>query len=324
MYITRHHAERNGFTLLELLVVLGIIAILLAAIMPMMGRIRDGSLTAKCKNNMKNIVQGAISYAQGRSENDGHFPSAGFYRSIDLKKSNRRPFYYPQKSWISNKGDVSQLNRSMTSPFIGSPAHFTDPDNLERITCITNGAIWQSSGRSFEVYRCPIHETNYEKKNKEKPGWSYVMNQEFGFNRDEKGTIGFFGGRFGQNITVATDSAGERTKSASRSPDKVLMFAEVQGADITDKKHGITLKALVSGSGTETDAILQYANEEIGFNHPVGKGKYGGNVAFADGHVDTIIMPTSMSRKDLTRYLCQGFDVPHDGRSYTPNADDEK
>lgn len=91
---------------------------------------------------------------------------------------------------------------------------------------------------------------------------------------------------------------------------------------MNDSKHGITLKP-VSG-GTETDAVLEYTKEDMGFNHSLGKHQWGGNVAFADTHVETIIMPTKMSRRDLTRYLCQGFDVPHDGRAYTPNADDEK
>ena len=68
---------------------------------------------------------------------------------------------------------------------------------------------------------------------------------------------------------------------------------------------------------------MEYTKEEMGFNHKLGKFKLGGNVAFADGHAETIVMPTSMSRKDLTRYLCQGYDVPHDGRAYTPSNDDK-
>ena len=101
------------------------------------------------------------------------------------------------------------------------------------------------------------------------------------------------------------------------------MFAEVQGLNIDDKKHGITLRALVDGMGSDTDAVLEYTKEDIGFNHALGKHKFGGNVAFADGHVETVVMPTGMSRRDLTRYLCQGYDVPHDGRSYTPGNVDK-
>ena len=326
--------RRMGFSLVEMLVVIGILAILIAALLPMLGGSRDSALNAQCKNNMKNLALGAIAYAEGRSENDGHFPSAGYYRSLGgriagagRRRSGSGVSYYPHPSWISNKSVLAKdLNETRASLIIGDVAHFSDPDDDSRRFAITNGAIWASSGKSYEIYRCPVHARTYADANSgHLPGWSYVMNQEFGFNRDGKGQWGFFGAVLGHSITVSTETSGLRgeKKQASRSPDKVLMFAEVQGVDIDDTRHGIKLQALVSGSNNKTDAVLEYTQEEIGFNHKLGKFKYGGNVAFADGHVDTIVLPTSMSRKDLTRYLCQGYDVPHDGRSYTPNNDDK-
>ena len=150
-----------------------------------------------------------------------------------------------------------------------------------------------------EVYRCPVHARNFKKAKGRLPGWSYMMNQVFGYASNGRSVHGFTARCFGSDI-------------ASRSPDKVLLFAEVQGADIEDKKNGISLTTVVSGS-TETDAVLEYTKEQIGFTHPLGKGKYGGNVAFADGHVDTIVAPSSKQFKELTEDLCQGVDVPNNG-----------
>ena len=330
-------ARRMGFTMLEVVVVMGIIGILLTIMMPLLSGTRNSALTAQCKNNMKSLALGTIAYAQANSDGPGHFPSAGFYRSLDSNgvttPARRRSkkggvSYYPRRAWISNYGNIEDLNNSRSSLILGDVVYFTSPDEQIRVA-LTNGAIWRASGESYETYRCPVHAKAFEKANGRLPGWSYMMNQEFGYNRESKGLWNFFGSNVGGNITVSTDSSAavdkdkKRKKAASRSPDKVLMFAEVQGADINDTRHGIKLEALVKGSNNKTDAVLEYTTEEIGFTHKLGKFKFGGNVAFADGHVDTVVMPTSMSRKDLTRYLCQGFDVPHDGRSYTPNDDDK-
>ena len=313
-------ARRTGFTMVEVIVVIGIIAILAAVMMPMLRGTRESALAAQCKNNMRNVAQGVLSCAQAHEY--GHFPAAGYYRSVwgvDLKE--QKPLYHPHRPWINNKGSVALLNKTLTTVYLGDVASFADSEEEVR-TVITNGAIWHAVGTAYEVYRCPVHARNFKKAKGRLPGWSYMMNQEFGFNRGE-GVYAFFGGIFGASMTVATDATGNRKEKASRSPDKVLMFAEVQGADVDDKKNGISLKTVVSGD-TETDAVLEYAQEDMGFTHPLGKGKYGGNVAFADGHVDTIVLPQKgMSVRDLTRYLCQGFDVPHDGRPYKPDDNDK-
>ena len=306
-----------GFTIIELLVVIGIIAVLLAALIPMVGGSRDSAFTAQCKNNMHALAQGVISVAQANGEY-GHFPAAGMYRSIDYK-SRKRKQYYPHRPWISNVGDVSMLNSTRGSKELGAVAHFTGSD-LDIRLAITNGAIWQAVNETFEVYRCPAHVNAYEKANNGRlPGWSYMMNQEFGFNRDGAGSISFFGASIHGMITVATESDDRSKKSAQRGHDKVLLFAEIQGVDVSSAG----LSGIVSGGGIESDAVLEYMKEDMGFNHPIGKRKWGGNVAFADGHVDTVILPTGMSRRDLTRYLCQGFDVPHDGRAYKPTSVDK-
>ncbi len=312
------HPSRRGFTLLEMIVVIGILGILIAVMMPFLGHLRDGSKMTQCKNNMQNLAKAAITYANQRSENDGHFPAAGFYRSL-AQKAGHKVMYYPQRPWISNYGSPERLNNTISQPELGSVVHFTDTDDVGRFA-VTNGAIWEAVDTSFEVYRCPVHASNYEKKKGRLPWWSYVMNQEFGFKRQENRTQGHFGPKSGKPITVSKKANGLRGKGneTSRSPDKVLMFAEVQGADVN--ADGVSLKTTTDGD-KETDAILEYAqNEVIGFTHPMGKGRYGGNVAFADGHVETIVMPSSAEyHKRLTRYLCQGYDVPHDGSStYTP------
>ena len=319
----RSRTRRLGFTLVETMVVIGILAILIAALLPFLGGSTDSAECVKCKNNMKNLTMAMISCAQA-DDVYGHFPAAGYYRTLEINlgrsRGNRRQ-YYPHRPWVSPKGNVYNLNHTLQSVYMGDPAHFSDSEDDWRLA-VTNGAIWHATGEAFEVYRCPIHTREFEKQNKRPPGWSFMMNQEFGYDRNDGKWSSFHGSSIHGKITVATGSSGKRDDgSASRGHDKVLMFAEIQGVEVNDSKNNISLKPVTSG--VESDAVLEYTKEDMGFNHKIGRNKYGGNVAFADGHVDTITMPVKMKIRDLTRYLCQGYDVPHDGSSYKPSDVDK-
>lgn len=56
--------RRRGFTLAELLVVIGIIALLLALLLPGLGRAREQARVVTCQNNVRMVVGAMLQYAR--------------------------------------------------------------------------------------------------------------------------------------------------------------------------------------------------------------------------------------------------------------------
>jgi prepilin-type processing-associated H-X9-DG protein/prepilin-type N-terminal cleavage/methylation domain-containing protein len=74
---------RRAFTLVELLVVIGIIALLLALLLPGLGRAREQARAVQCLSNLRQLALAAMMYTNAHS---GYFPPArtSFTREWDF------------------------------------------------------------------------------------------------------------------------------------------------------------------------------------------------------------------------------------------------
>src|SRR4051812_28626035 len=67
------HFRRTAFTLVEIIIVLGIIIVLVGLLFPLIGRAREAGKRATCMSNLRSLTQAWIAYA---GENEGHFCSS--------------------------------------------------------------------------------------------------------------------------------------------------------------------------------------------------------------------------------------------------------
>jgi prepilin-type N-terminal cleavage/methylation domain-containing protein len=68
-------AKSRAFTLVELLVVIGIIAVLIAMLMPALARARESAKQVQCASNLRQLVYGFLMFA---NEHQSHLPG-GYY-----------------------------------------------------------------------------------------------------------------------------------------------------------------------------------------------------------------------------------------------------
>src|ERR1700712_1253326 len=87
----RHRQLPRGFTLVELLVVIGIIALLISILLPALSKARESGNAIKCAANLHNIGLGLNIYV---SEWKGKYPAAYWYVNKSDEKAGVLHFSY--------------------------------------------------------------------------------------------------------------------------------------------------------------------------------------------------------------------------------------
>ena len=143
--------KRNAFTLVELLVVIGIIALLISILLPSLTRARAAANVVDCAARLRQVGQGMQLYA---SQFNGLLPWGMLYHDAGSLQSTPNP--YPAEPWwkwhytISNMLGTDNM-RSSTDWFRANSMVFEDKDTIEgrpwewRTDYIANPRVFQSN-----------------------------------------------------------------------------------------------------------------------------------------------------------------------------------
>lgn len=128
----RSSRRGRGFTIIELLVILAILTILLALIFPAVQKARDAAARARCRNNLKQLALGVLSYESSH----GRFPDNALVTDLATQNWNQ-----PNWSWIA-----------LVLPEL-------EQGNLYRDLNIPRGTLWQARAAlatPLALLRCPV------------------------------------------------------------------------------------------------------------------------------------------------------------------------
>jgi len=253
----------RGFTLIELMIVVGVIAILMSITIPVAARVRAQGKSAACKSNLRCIGMGLIAYQQDNA--DYVVPSYNMWGTAggaDCSLDGWAPILDRDKVVPGNReyqGNIYACPAMLDIDGVKTGQTGTDPDNPKGYMDWPNLRL----GSQMQAVTIPQW------------GFNKIIRVAYWINADNP--IGALTSVNNGQYYTASAGYGPGSNGLLMTANKASVFASPS-----------TLIALADGvyAGKHSTARIGTANCRIGYRHPGGPGT--ANLLFADTHVASV------------------------------------
>jgi prepilin-type processing-associated H-X9-DG protein/prepilin-type N-terminal cleavage/methylation domain-containing protein len=294
--------SRRAFTLVELLVVIGIISVLIGILLPTLKGARRQANLVQCASNQRNLIQACQMHAQ---EHGGYLPLAG---SIVMDPMG--PGMFNMAAGVNDsrrsRYDYAKVEGTTTFSFVplpGALAPYLGVTNLPSDFYAMDQALNARDG-VWRRFMCPDTNALEKAKLNDDPndtnvvdqgmmmipqvgtlrlGW-WATNSDYGIN---EGVFGYhYDSRYAQNRVGGHLARVKRSAEVAVFTDAIARKTPVDGSPC----GWICWSPSLGGAGAATlgDAFAGSARAESAENFDRNRHGKRMNIAFADGHVETV------------------------------------
>ncbi len=242
--------KQHGFTLVELLVVIGIIAVLISILLPALNKARSAAQAASCLSSLRQMQAASYVYSV---ENRGYFIPVFVRHDLTATPPESRV-----RTWAQSEQTRKALSLSPAKPIFDSPM---GTSSLSQTKMLCSRSFAYENSQTFAGV------TNV-----------YEIGQSYGMNFE-----GFMDWTFPEyNLYSGLASAPTWAAYKSgkiRNPSEKLAIADALSANIRLAKSNVYV------GETNVSAL---SNNVIAYRHLQGKNGEGANAAFFDGHAEWV------------------------------------
>jgi len=326
--LIRPPASRRAFTLVELLVVIGVIAVLIAILLPSLNRAREAAKRVQCLSNIRQISLATVNWA---GDHRGWMPGAGGFSILTYDQSSNKVRSIQLQSGDSSLDTGVEMKNS--ADWIAWSRHrdpFTGATNTAPYQNITYSALapylggkWKDTGtddqaanladeRLDAIYRCPSDNLDGRPSHADSSHgyyrYSYAINIAYAcLNKNGINAYTFSGTNpatgAGWGAGARFDGVFNGKISSIRKPSEKVLYICEDEKTLDDGSFVPSAKDFAAGLRTDLLSSRHdtHIKKATSLANPIeGNEDAQGNVGFADGH------GAFFSRKDALRSRYSG------------------